>query len=182
MKSYRSHRIVTETDVVDGWLTVDEAGSIIAVETTPQGEPVVDYQQDWLFPGLIDPHLHGFMGWNASKTQDETSILHMAEALLWSGVTACVPSCISSPIMLENVQALNRAKNHQKQGAEILGLYMEGPFYNPKYNGGTPIQYFQEPTLDKAMAFYEAAGGDLLSMGLAPELPGAMDVIALLSA
>ena len=182
MKSYRSHRIVTETDVVDGWLIVDEAGSIIAVETTPQGEPVVDYQQDWLFPGLIDPHLHGFMGWNASKTQDETSILHMAEALLWSGVTACVPSCISSPIMLENVQALHRAKNHQKQGAEILGLYMEGPFYNPKYNGGTPIQYFQEPTLDKAMAFYEAAGGDLLSMGLAPELPGAMDVIALLSA
>ena len=34
MKSYRSHRIVTETDVVDGWLTVDEAGSIIAVETS----------------------------------------------------------------------------------------------------------------------------------------------------
>ena len=59
MKSYRSHRIVTETEIVDGWLSVDDQGKIAAIEATPSGEPVIEYQDHWLFPGLIDPHLHG---------------------------------------------------------------------------------------------------------------------------
>ena len=125
--------------------------------------------------------IHGFMGWNASKTTDETQILRMADALLWAGVTAFVPSCISSSMMLDNVRALHAARTHQRQGAEILGLYMEGPFYNPEYNGGTPVQYFQAPSIERALRFYEAAGGDLVSLGLAPELPGAMEVVSFLS-
>lgn len=177
MKSYRSHRIVTETEIVDGWLSADEQGKIAAIEASPSGEPMLDYQDHWLFPGLIDPHLHGFMGWNASKTTDPNQILRMADALLWAGVTACVPSCISSGFMLENVKALHAAKAAQKQGAEILGLYMEGPFYNPEYNGGTPIETFEKPTLERAVEYFEAADGDLVSMGLAPELPGSMEVI-----
>ena len=181
MKSYRSHRIVTETEIVDGWLSVDDQGKIAAIEATPSGEPVIEYQDHWLFPGLIDPHLHGFMGWNASKTTDAEQILHMADALLWAGVTACVPSCISSGFMLENVKALHQAKSRQTQGAEILGLYMEGPFYNPEYNGGTPIETFEKQTLERALEYMEAAEGDLVSMGLAPELPGAMEIISELS-
>ncbi len=181
MKSIHSHHIVTETEVVDGWLTIDDEGRIAAIGDTPVGTRIEEVQDDWLLPGLIDPHLHGFMGWNASKTTDETQILHMADALLWAGVTACVPSCISSPMMLENVHALHEARTHQRQGAEILGLYMEGPFYNPEYNGGTPVQYFQKPSVDQALRFYEAAGGDLISLGLAPELPGAMEVITVLN-
>lgn len=181
MKSIRSHHIVTETEVVDGWLTMDDEGRIAAIGDTPAGERIEEVQDDWILPGLIDPHLHGFMGWNASKTTDETQILRMADALLWAGVTAFVPSCISSSMMLDNVRALHAAKTHQRQGAEILGLYMEGPFYNPEYNGGTPVQYFQAPSIERALRFYEAAGGDLVSLGLAPELPGAMEVVSFLS-
>lgn len=105
MKSIHSHHIVTETEVVDGWLTIDDEGRTAAIGDTPVGTRIEEVQDDWLLPGLIDPHLHGFMGWNASKTTDETQILHMADALLWAGVTAFVPSCISSPVMLENVRA-----------------------------------------------------------------------------
>ncbi|WP_302925851.1 N-acetylglucosamine-6-phosphate deacetylase [Holdemania filiformis] len=181
MQSFRSHRIVTETEVIDGWLTVNEDGRIEAVEMTPSGKQINDYENDWLFPGLIDPHLHGFMGWNASKTSDETQILRMADALLWAGVTACVPSCISSEFMLDNVKALHAARVHQKHGSEILGLYMEGPFYNPEYNGGTPIETFENASVKRTMEYVEAAGGDLVSLGLAPELPGAMEVVSFLS-
>ena len=60
-------------------------------------------------------------------------------------------------------------------------MYMEGPFYNPEYNGGTPVETFENPTVARALEYWEAAGGDLLSMGLAPELPGAMDVVSELS-
>lgn len=88
MKSIHSHHIVTETEVVDGWLTIDDEGRIAAIGDTPVGTRIEEVQDDWLLPGLIDPHLHGFMGWNASKTTDETQILHMADALLWAGVTA----------------------------------------------------------------------------------------------
>ena len=121
MKSIRSHHIVTETEVVDGWLTMDDEGRIAAIGDTPVGERIEEVQDDWILPGLIDPHLHGFMGWNASKTTDETQILRMADALLWAGVTAFVPSCISSLMMLDNVRALHAARTHQRQGAEILG-------------------------------------------------------------
>ncbi len=77
MKSFRSHRIVTESEVIDGWLILADDGRIEAIDTVGQGEKIEDYQEDWLFPGLIDPHLHGFMGWNASKTKDETQIQHI---------------------------------------------------------------------------------------------------------
>ncbi len=83
--------------------------------------------------------------------------------------------------MLDNVKARTRRGVHQQYGAEILGMYMEGPFYNPEYNGGTPVETFEKPTVARALEYWEAAGGDLLSMGLAPELPGAMDVVSELS-
>ncbi len=67
MKSIHSHHIVTETEVVDGWLTIDDEGRIAAIGDTPVGTRIEEVQDDWLLPGLIDPHLHGFMGWNASK-------------------------------------------------------------------------------------------------------------------
>ncbi len=181
MKSLRSKKIILEDEVYDGWLNIDE-DIIVNISKEPLGVAIDEYTDLTIMPGLIDPHLHGFMGWNASKTDDYKQVLHMADAMLWAGVTSFVPSCISSPYLDDNIKAIHEAKQKQTSGSTILGIYMEGPFYNPKHNGGTPIKYFETPSLKRANEFIDLSQGDLLVLAMAPELENADEVIKYLRA
>ncbi|MDL2225508.1 N-acetylglucosamine-6-phosphate deacetylase [Eubacteriales bacterium OttesenSCG-928-M02] len=157
--------------VIKGIIPMEEVGEVSFDAT------VVDYGQNRILPGLIDPHMHGYMGWTASKTTDPTDVLKLADVMAINGVTAFQPSCVSTHYMEDNVTAIADAISMQETGAKILGCYMEGPYYNPQYDGGTPVEFFRKPTLAEAQGFYEAGKGKLTSIGLAPELAGADEVI-----
>lgn len=161
------------TVLVDGAriVSVGPAGDAPAAERAR----VIDAAGLTLVPGFIDLQLNGAFGHDF--TADASTIWEVAAGLPRYGVTAFLPTIITSP--LEQVEAGLRVLSSGPpvgfRGAAPLGLHAEGPFLNPGKKGAHNPQYLRPPTADAVAGWSPAAGMRLVTM--APELPGALDVI-----
>jgi N-acetylglucosamine-6-phosphate deacetylase len=125
-------------------------------------------------PGFIDLQVNGFQGHDAAGGSDEISA--MSEVLPSTGVTAFLPTLISAPVGSGAAFAI-AASAAEAPGARILGAHIEGPFINPSFRGAHERACLAEP--DPASVEVIAFSRPRL-VTLAPELPGALDAIAVL--
>jgi len=80
--------------------------------------------------------------------------------------------------ILEAVNSIVIASRQQSSAeARILGVHVEGPFLNPDFHGSQPVEYIIKPSLQKAEKLVKTAQGLPLIVTLAPEAPGAAEVI-----
>ena len=63
------------------------------------------------------------------------------------------------------------------RGAEIVGIHVEGPFINRRKKGAQPEEGIRDPDAEECRRLLDAADGLIRVMTLAPELPGALDLI-----
>ena len=133
-----------------------------------------------LSPGFIDLQLNGAFG--QDFTAAPQTIWEVGSKLPRYGVTAFLPTIITSPP--ETVAAARKVllagppKNYA--GAIPLGLHLEGPFLNPAKRGAHDASLMRLPTLKDVADWSPAQGVRLVT--LAPELPGALEVIRALCA
>jgi N-acetylglucosamine-6-phosphate deacetylase len=169
--------------ISDGAVLADEA-QITAVGpsdeiTSPDDAQVIDGQGLILAPGFIDLQINGACGYDF--TDDPSSIWPVGTHLPRYGVTAFLPTIITSP--LEKISAAQRVVSKSTtakyRGAIPLGLHIEGPFLNPKKKGAHNPDYLRSPDLSAIQDWSPTSGVRLVT--LAPELPGALDLVAELS-
>lgn len=160
-------------------------GRITAVQTAPSpsraaepGETTYDAEGLLLAPGFVDLQINGAFGHDF--TQDPASIWQAAARLPRYGVTAFLPTIITSPTStIKAAQAVLRQVPAQFSGAWPLGLHLEGPFLNPQKKGAHNPAHLQAPDTALASTWSPQSGVRLVT--LAPELTGALDVIRLLA-
>src|SRR5919108_869146 len=135
-------------------------------------EEIVAGPGDLIAPGLVDLQVNGFAGHDAAGGAD--SIAAISEALPATGVTAFLPTIISSPVELaaEFVAAVGAAA--EAPGARVLGAHVEGPFLNPTYRGAHDAGNLLAPTPERVEVI-AAARPRLVT--IAPELAGALAAI-----
>ncbi|MCQ2353030.1 MAG: N-acetylglucosamine-6-phosphate deacetylase [Victivallaceae bacterium] len=135
---------------------------------------------DWILPGFIDLHLHGFGKFNVEE--GEPGLRGMAEFLATKGVTRFLPSYSSAPHgeILEFVKLVRRLAAEPVEGAKIAGSHIEGPWLALRFCGGMIPEMLRDPDLKQTQDYLDAACGTLKMMTIAPELPGALEVIRLL--
>ena len=150
-------------------------------ERVPERARRVDARGQYVLPGLIDTHVHG--------THGDDVMLHGAEGIrrigarfLQYGTTAWLPSTISArhSELMSAVTACVEAQQNPGDGAEIVGVHVEGPYINPKRKGAQPAEGIRDPDFAEVRELLEAAQGQLRVMTLAPELPGGLELIRLL--
>jgi len=123
-------------------------------------------------PGFVDLQVNGFGGVDflAAGTED---YVRAGEALMLTGVTAYQPTFITAAesTIIDALHALpvNGAR------PRILGAHLEGPFLSPDRLGTHPQAQRRDPDLDLLERLLEPGG--VTEMTLAPELPGAAEVI-----
>lgn len=129
-------------------------------------------------PGFIDIHTHGYGGIDVNYVKSEKDLHKLSTLLVRHGVTAYLPATVSFPIdkLLEVAEIICSAAKEQK-GAEILGMYAEGPYLNKEKAGAQNPEYLRMPNVDEVKKLYKASGGLMKIMALAPELPGSLAVI-----
>lgn len=127
-------------------------------------------------PGFVDLQINGAFG--SDFTANPESIWDAAARLPETGVTGFLPTIISSPDgTVRAAQAALKCRPVEFVGAEPLGLHLEGPMLSHAQRGAHPPQYLA----DEASAHdWDPATGIAL-VTIAPELPGALDVIATLT-
>jgi N-acetylglucosamine-6-phosphate deacetylase len=126
-------------------------------------------------PGLVDLQVNGFAGVDLMGA-DAESYRRVGEAVLETGVTAYLPTFISAP-EADLVAAL-RAVPIETDGPRILGAHLEGPFISKARLGIHPASARRDP--DPALLERLLAAGPVRVVTLAPELPGAGELIDLL--
>jgi len=127
---------------------------------------------------LIDIHVHGAEDYD-TRTRRQDDILRIASVHGSRGTSAILPTIYPGSLenMRANMTAVQRAMSSQKDGAEILGLHLEGPFLNPDRAGAMDAKSFAEPSLEMLRQLIEDFEDIIKIVTIAPELPGALKVI-----
>jgi N-acetylglucosamine-6-phosphate deacetylase len=129
-------------------------------------------------PGFVDLQVNGFAGVDFLHA-DAEGYASAGAALLEAGVTAYLPTFVTSP-EAPLTDALRRVPTTSKRGPRIVGVHLEGPFLSASRLGAHPPEERRDPDLDLAGRLL--AAGPVALMTLAPELPGAAELVLFLRA
>jgi N-acetylglucosamine-6-phosphate deacetylase len=132
-------------------------------------------------PGLIDVQINGAAG--VDITAEPGGIAAVAAALPRHGVTAFLPTVVSSPAATVHAALAamtgTRGRTDGHPGGPVaavpLGLHIEGPMIAPGRRGAHPLAQLRAPDLAAVAGWSRAAGVAVVT--IAPELPGALPVI-----
>jgi len=176
-------------------LTIDE-GRIVDIKADSQsaGSSPFAFHDHTIVPGFIDVHVHGVSG---TDTLDEgDAVRRIAEVLPRFGVTSFCPTTVAcAPADLRRVldQVRHARESPQTASARVLPAHLESNFINPDYCGAQPVtclraavrsgtaQVLTGPadfTTGDILDVIEAHAPDIAVVTLAPELDGALDLIA----
>ena len=132
-----------------------------------------------VIPGLIDIHTHGNSGFDFSDGSAE-GLLAMGRYLASRGITSFAPTSMTLPYeKLEKAfrTAGDYAKNRPSDGARMIGVHMEGPYFSEKKKGAQNSAYLKRPDPEGFCSLQEACGNLIRIVDIAPELEGAEEFI-----
>ncbi len=142
-------------------------------------EPVdAEASGPFVAPGFVDVHVHGWGGHDAMGTTDDLD--GMARALLRRGVTSFLPTAVTASLL--DLAAFAKRVGEwlpeaARDGAQPLGFNIEGPFIAAARKGAQDPAWIRDPAgIDRAEL--EPLLDGLRLMTVAPETPGALDLIA----
>jgi N-acetylglucosamine-6-phosphate deacetylase len=142
------------------------------------GTDVTDAAGALLTPGFIDLHGHG--GGGASFDDGAAAIGRGLAVHRARGTTRSVLSLVANPVgALE--ESLAAIADLAEQDPLVLGAHLEGPFLAPSRKGAHNPDFLIPPSAAVVKRLMAAARGALRQITLAPELPGALDAIAVLA-
>jgi len=160
----------------EGYLSVNEGkfGSYIK-ELPNKNETILDYSGKWIAPGLVDTHIHGFMGHDVMDNDFE-GIKVISKGLLSCGVTSFLPTTLTSDIETLNQVSQTIGDHYQEvKGAKIRGIFFEGPFFTEEHKGAQNPIFFQDPNLETFHHWQELSKGLIRKIAIAPERVGAVE-------
>jgi N-acetylglucosamine-6-phosphate deacetylase len=175
----KSNRIVFPDGIQAGYLMV-QAGKISGFETYFSGE-CIDYSDRIIMPGFVDIHVHGWGRGSFAYKGNKDSLKWMSHDLVKVGVTSYLPTSGTMPHDFLEASLVDAADfiatATPVDGAEAIGIHMEGPYINEKHLGMQRLDCLQRPSIEGFDHFNRLAGQNIRLMTLAPELEGALDLI-----
>lgn len=177
---YYSNNIVTPRGTIKGYLEVKD-GKIINIHDTWDAD-YIDYSDKVILPGFIDVHVHGWGRGSYSIENTPESIIRMGEDQAREGVTGFLATTLNAPLdfTYQYIKTANEVYNKVEiEGSKLLGVHLEGPFINKKHKGMQKEEYCLDPSMDIMQEFYNIQEDKSMIklMTMAPELPGAKEVI-----
>jgi N-acetylglucosamine-6-phosphate deacetylase len=138
----------------------------------------VSFDEPGAIPLFIDLHIQGAAGVDLTHLESVDEVHRVSKALKEVGVGAYLPSLIAAPIerLKRSISFIESARREERDdGAQILGIHLEGPFLNPLMRGAHPLDSLVAPNLEIFRTLISA--GTISMMTISPELPGALQVI-----
>ena len=157
-------------------------GDLVPGDVEISGEAVTGYGlaspngRGIAVPGFVDLQVNGFAGVDFLDA-DADGYAQAGAALLETGVTAYLPTFITASEE-HLAAALSQVPQAANSGPRVVGAHLEGPFISPTRLGAHPAHHRRDP--DPALVTRLLDAGPVTLMTLAPELPGAPELVAYL--
>ncbi len=156
--------------ITDGKITAISEGNI----DTP-GVDEIDAGGKYISPGFIDIHVHGGGGHDFMDNTVE-AFLAIANTHARYGTTAMLPTTLTSSKedLLETLRIYDIADKQNTQGAEFIGMHLEGPYFAVNQCGAQDPRYIRDPDPEE---YKEILAGTkaIKRWSAAPELKGAIE-------
>ena len=173
----RTKRIVCPDGIRAGEVVLEHGRIASVASVTRERDGVIDLGDRLLVPGYIDTHVHGGGGAQCNTT-DPDEIAEVARFHASHGTTGLVATTV--PATVEDLCA-SLAAIARCQAPTLLGAHLEGPFLNRERPGALDPAVFLDPGGKPVERLLAAGARTLRVMTVAPELPGALELIARLA-
>lgn len=160
--------------IADGLIAEVGYGAPKVVDSSAQQ---IDGKGLYLSPGFFELHTHGAGGADFMDESPE-SMITASKTHLEHGTTSILPTTVaaSPEEMLRCIDNFKTAKKNMKDGPNLIGLHMEGPYFNASQKGAIDEAYIRNPDPVEYKKMVEYADGAIVRWSVAPELPGAMEM------
>lgn len=171
MKAIVNGKLILKDRIVEGkaLLYSDVIEGIVDADSVPAGTEIIDASGKYVAPGLIDLHIHGYLGKDVCDGEAE-SIRIIAEGIVQNGVTGFLPTTmtVDKKVIVKALEVCRALKEESKtwNGTAILGVHAEGPFINAKKKGAQAEEYILKPDAK----FVKEYADIIKIISLAPEM------------
>lgn len=148
-------------------------------------DQLIDAKGNYLSPGFIDLHNHGNFGHDFMEASHEAFDI-MADFHIKNGVTSFLATTITQePAAIRRAlksigEYIEAGCNDSSIRAQMLGVYLEGPYFSVEKKGAQPEEYIKSPDIEELKEFIELSKNNIKIVALAPEIDGAKEAIKFL--
>ena len=170
MKAIIGGKIILKDRILEGsaLLYSDVIEGIVPLSSVPEDAEIIDAKGGYVAPGLIDMHIHGYLGKDVCDGEEE-SIRTISKGLLANGVTGYLPTTmtVDMKVIRKALEVCRNLKEESKDwdGSVILGCHAEGPFISESKKGAQDAKYILKPDA----AFVKEYADIIKTITLAPE-------------
>ena len=171
-------KIITPYKIIDGGSILVTGNTITAVseKNIEVADAIeIDAQGKYIAPGFIDIHVHGGGGYDFMDG-NETAFLKIAETHAQYGTTAMLPTTLTSTKeeMLQTLAVYEDANRNNINGAQFLGMHLEGPYFAMNQRGAQDPRYIRDPDPEEYKDILSRSSS-IKRWSAAPELKGAIE-------
>ncbi len=134
-----SDSVLLYSDVIEG---------IVSKDDIPEGAEIIDAHEGYVAPGLIDLHIHGYLGCDVCDATEE-SIRTISKGLVENGVTGYLPTTmtVDMKVVKKALDVVRSLKEESKNwdGSILLGAHAEGPFISESKKGAQDPKHILKP-------------------------------------
>jgi N-acetylglucosamine-6-phosphate deacetylase len=170
---FSNARFILPDGIRDDLELVVADGKIADVRLRSDGN-AVDLGGNYLAPGFIDLHLHGALGRDTMEASPD-AFRAICDYHATGGTTSLLLTTVTAPIP-KIVDVLRTVQGSASSIGQIAGVHIEGPFIARRRRGAQPEEFIRNPeteSVDQLLEFTDV----IKRVTLAPELPGALDLI-----
>ncbi|HHN8402125.1 TPA: N-acetylglucosamine-6-phosphate deacetylase [Morganella morganii] len=179
IQQIRARRVLTEYGWRENQVVAVSDGIITAV--TPLAAKETQFDAEQLCPAYIDTHVHGGQGMDVMDDNPQ-ALKTIAAFKAQQGVAAWLATTVTAPLpdlrsTLRRIARYCQQQTTTEPVAEVLGSYLEGPYFTPQNKGAHSPELFRELQISELDTLIADAEGTLKVVALAPEKPEALNAI-----
>ncbi|QEC65805.1 N-acetylglucosamine-6-phosphate deacetylase [Panacibacter ginsenosidivorans] len=171
-------KIITPDKIIDGGAVLITGDTITAIsESGIEFEDAIEINANgkYISPGFIDIHVHGGGG-HDFMDGTETAFLKIAETHAQYGTTSMLPTTLSASKteILQTLAVYEDANRNNINGAQFLGMHLEGPYLSMNQCGAQDPKYIRDPNPEEYKEILSRSSS-IKRWSAAPELKGAFE-------
>lgn len=184
----KNGKIITPDSVLEGYAAGIADGRIESIKKENEMpdsyfDKIVDAGRDYISPGFIDIHNHGNSGHDVMEGTYE-ALNSMASFHISNGITSFLATTMTDSIpktkkVIKTVSEYikNQYEDRKCEKAEVLGLYLEGPYFSMAKKGAQPGEYIKLPDIKELDEFINISNNKVKIVSMAPELEGVLNAV-----
>ena len=150
MNAIKGGKIILKDRIVENGVLLysDVIEGIVSENDIPKDAEIIDAKGGYVSPGLIDIHIHGYLGKDVCDGEED-SIRTISKGIVANGVTGYLPTTmtVDMKVIKKALEVVRNLKEESKswQGSAILGCHAEGPFISLAKKGAQNPEYVLKP-------------------------------------